>query len=171
MPYPWECIDCTHMDPYDKKWNKFYCLYNHYYVEANSPSCRHFNKKKMPSTCYLTTIACDILGYKDDAYPLQTLRDFRDNYMKMNSEYDQVLEDYDIVGPMICDKLEEDENNVEVARSMMNNYIAPAVMLIDDKHYDYAIRLYECMTIDLMHHYNIDESVLKGEYKVRKRER
>ncbi len=171
MPYPWECIDCKCLDLGDKKWGEYYCLKKRYYVKPNSPSCDKLEKKDTSSTCYLTTIACNILGYEDDAYPLNALRSFRDNYMKNNEEYTTLLEDYNTIAPMICDKIEDDENNTEVARSMMSNYIVPAVIFIDEKRYDTAIDLYECMTLDLMDYYNIDRKPLKGNYRVRKIER
>lgn len=110
--------------------------------------------------CYLTTAMCNILGYEDDCLILNTLRNFRDNYMKNTKECLPLLEDYDTVGPIIADKLTNDKNKVFNAKSMLYFYIYPALVSIKKENYDEAIELYKDMTISLMHTYNIDRSLL-----------
>ena len=161
MPYPWECRDCRWLNPEDSKWGEFYCEYNHYYVKAGSPSCRHFEKvSRAEAGCYLTTAMCEIMNYDDDCITLNTLRDFRDNYMKNNSECLPLLNDYDVVGPIICDKLKKDDNNIMIAHIMLTEFIIPAIDCIKNNYFDDAICIYKDMTIKLMEHYDLDTSNL-----------
>lgn len=160
MPYPWECIDCAWLDPRDVKYGEYYCKYNHYYVKADSPSCRHLEKKSSSGGCYLTTLMCDILGYEDDCEILNALRGFRDNYMKNDDNYKLLLDDYDIVGPEVCGYIEDDEENVAVANVMLYGFINPAIYYINIGDISNAIRVYENMTLSLMDRYGLDSSNL-----------
>lgn len=162
MPYPWECSDCAWLDTNDCRWGDFYCKKNRYYVDANSPSCRHFEKRNSSSnsSCYLTTLMCNILGYEDNCVALDSLRAFRDNYMKNDDYCNLLLDDYDIVGPMVCEHLENDSNKVRVAHVMLTEFITPAIRCIREDNYDDAIEIYKNMTIGLMNHYGLDTSEL-----------
>lgn len=166
MPYPWECVDCTWLNLNDFRDGKYYCPVQHYYVIAHSPSCRHLNRKNNSSGgCYLTTVMCNTLGFEDNCEVLETLRTFRDNYMMKNEEYLPLLEDYEVIGPMISNKIEQDENKKWVANIMYNNFITPAIELINEQQNDTAINLYVNMTYYLMDFYNIDKKVLPSNQK------
>ena len=122
--------------------------------------------------CYLTTAMCDILGQEDNCPILETLRGFRDNYMKKHEEYLPLLEDYDVVGPVISDRLFNDENKDKIAQAMLL-FINEAIDSIKDKEYTSAINTYENMTIYLMDYFDLDMSLLnskKAKEIVRKRE-
>ena len=115
---------------------------------------------------------CDILGQEDNCPILETLRGFRDNYMKKHEEYLPLLEDYDVVGPVISDRLFNDENKDKIAQAMLL-FINEAIDSIKDKEYTSAINTYENMTIYLMDYFDLDMSLLnskKAKEIVRKRE-
>ena len=111
--------------------------------------------------CYLTTAMCDILGQEDNCPILETLRGFRDNYMKQNEEYLPLLEDYDNVGPIISDRLFNDENKEKIAQTMLL-FISVAIDAIKDKEYKSAVNTYEYMTIYLMDYFNLDMNLLNS---------
>lgn len=160
MPYPWECIDCVLLDTSDTRWGDAYCKYYKRYVDPGSRSCDHLVKKNSGGGCYLTTCMCDVLGFGDHCNTLDTLRNFRDSYMKNNEECLPLLEDYDVVGPLICNKINSDDNKFRTAHIMLTEYISPAINCIDNNDYDTAIEFYKNMTTDLMDYYNIDKSIL-----------
>ena len=172
MPYPWECVDCAWLDLKDFKDGKYYCPVQHYYVKAHSPSCRHLkNIKNTSNGCYLTTAMCNILGYGDDCETLNTLRRFRDNYMKKEEECLPLLEDYEVVGPMISHLIEKDENKEWIANIMKNNFIDPAIEEIKEKHNKVALDIYVNMTYYLMDFYNIEKDILPSSQKGIQRKR
>ena len=113
--------------------------------------------------CYLTTCMCYILGYKDHCKTLDRLRNFRDSYMKNEEELQPLLEDYDTVGPLICEKMLEDDNKTRTAHIMLAEYITPAITCIENNEYETAIEIYKTMTTDLMDHYQLDKSLLSQE--------
>ena len=135
--------------------------------------CPIYIKGNSSGGCYLTTAVCDILGKEDDCPTLEALRSFRDNYMKKHEECIPLLEDYDVVGPIISEKLAKDDNRVKIANAMLNIFINEALDAIKDKEYNAAIDTYENMTIYLMDYFNLDMSLLnsrKAKAIVRKRE-
>lgn len=179
MPYPWECIDCDEYNKYLVENNKFYCNKMRRYVSLNERSCNtYFTKRdknkvdvRPNNSCYITTAICNILGYEDDCPVLESLRSFRDNYMK-NKEYClPLLQDYDIVGPIISEKLLEDEKRIKQADRMLNIFIKEALESIKDREYDAAVDIYVNMTEFLMDYYEIDMSLLSYNKSGRQRKR
>lgn len=112
------------------------------------------------SLCYLTTAMCNILGYKDDDYYLQTLRNFRDNILQNNSKYIPLLNMYDIIGPEIAYKLNKDTNKEIIAKHLFNGYITKAVDAINEEKIQEAVNIYIAMTHTLADRYNININIL-----------
>lgn len=127
----------------------------------NYRNCPTFNKSSSP--CYLTTAMCNILGQEDDGPVLNTLRHFRDTYMKNTPECKPLLEDYDTVGPIIAENLNSDKDKTLTANIMLYFFINPAIKSIIEEDYDNAIEIYKDMTINLMEKYNIDKSLLASQ--------
>ena len=112
------------------------------------------------SGCYLTTAMCNILGYQDDNYYLQTLRTFRDTKLKTNVNYIPLLLTYDVIGPQIAKNLNEDENRQIIASTLLQNFISKAVIAIENNKIDEAVNIYSAMTISLAERYNINMNAL-----------
>lgn len=115
------------------------------------------------SWCYITTATCNILGMDDDNYYLNTLRDFRNNFMKKDSKYLKMLVLYDIVGPKISKALKKDEDSLEIAGNIIDN-IKVAVSDINNKEYDKAIERYMNMTVGLAEYYGIFVPEVQDEF-------
>ena len=155
------CRECLKMDLEDRNrydTNEAYCTEFHQYFNPNSKACsNHFvydeNRGKVVGGCYITTAICDILRMDDDNSYLEKLRSFRENYMRGN--VDSILAEYDVVGPIICKSLLEDNLKEIKSLMMFENYIKPIVTLLDNKQYTEAILKYEQMTNELMNEYNI----------------
>lgn len=171
MGYPWECKDCDEYYANLVRNGKFYCKKLHMDVSPNERSCRTYfvqrDKNKPLNTkpnepCYITTAIVNILGYEDDCYILENLRLFRDNYMKKKEECLPLLEDYNVVGPLISDKLREDNEKEKVSDILLNFYIHEALDAIEKEEYNHAIETYEDMTYSLMAYYDIDMNLLSN---------
>lgn len=132
------------------------------YGRSNSARENMFNNSKshMSGGCYLTTAMCNILGYPDDNYYLQTLRTFRDNILKQDIKYLPLLVLYDQVGPQIAYNLEQDENKEIIAKTMFTKYIAPAVSAIEENKTETATNIYVAMTNILAEKYNINTKII-----------
>lgn len=110
--------------------------------------------------CYLTTIMCNILGYDDNNYYLQTLRNFRDQKMKTNVNYLPLLYTYDIIGPKIANSLNNDPNKQEIAKAFFERYIIKSVEAIEEEKEQTAINIYVAMTDTLARFYNINTNII-----------
>lgn len=174
-------MQCDYLDWYGGILGYYYCRKDDTRIDKNTinnycdnslnyRNCPIYNKSSSNGGCYLTTAMCNILGYEDHCYALDTLRDFRDNYMKKTPECLPLLEDYDLIGPKISQKLEEDKNKIRTANIMLTEFITPAIICIKREDYDNAIEIYEDMTLGLMDYYGFDtkELACKKETKIKK---
>ena len=116
-------------------------------------------------SCYITTMLCQILGYKDNDAKLMSLRKLRNNVMQKDSSYRRLLAEYDEFGPMIAEKLNEDnisDGDTSKAYRICTNLdrmvITKAANLVDEGKYTEAIELYKDMYYLLLQGYGIDNS-------------
>lgn len=146
------CRYCSYMDLNDvNNYGECYCSYHGKYYDPDSSGCSHNDKESdgKPSSggCYLTTAMCQILGKEDNCYELNTLRNFREDYMRHTPEGIKLLEEYEIISPPIVTKLLSKNNRKEIANNMLINYINVAIDLIHKKDFEKAINKYKEMVI------------------------
>ena len=172
------CANCTYLNiNYGGDcYGKYYCNKKYERHLANDTACSSYTKaysrssstisnaidysnSKTSSNCYITTLLCEILKLSDSNYYINTLRNFRDNYLIKNSEYSEILVEYDIIGPIICNELLKDKQNRLIAAKLFYNYINPIVSLINDKMYNDAIIRYIMMVNKLKKVYGINRGV------------
>lgn len=160
------CRECLKMDLEDRNRynrNEAYCTQYHKYYNPNSKACSgyfEYNESKQDSSCYITTAICETLKLSDDNYYLETLRNFRNNFLSKNESLKSILIEYDTIGPIISYNLKEDSLKKEKSLIMLNEYIKPIVKLIEEKEYVKAIIKYEEMTNNLLNSYNIERIVV-----------
>lgn len=155
------CADCGNLDRNDCKWgDRYYCLHKKQRVKMNDKACNYFiHISNMPgfnrSGCYITTMICDILGYEDNCEVLQLLRNFRDNYLKVNEEFWSILYEYDQIGPIISGELKCDSESKMIAMELLQNFIIPCARNIKISNYNDAIVIYKNMVNILKVRYNL----------------
>ena len=165
------CAECTYM--HEGGGPKYWCEKKNGDRYACDPKCDDFCRAYSRSSsaienmyersknalssggCYITTIMCKILNYKDDNEYLNTLRGFRDNYMKADKKYFPLLLIYDTFGRKIAENLEQDENRQTIANTLFNNYIVKAVDLIKEGKNEDAVNIYTAMTASLAQNYHL----------------
>jgi len=174
------CSECTYMD-LDKEYSncdgRFWCEKKYEWHYADEAECwrfckaysrsestaksfrEHSRSKQSSGGCFITTIVCEVLGLSDDASVLQSLRKFRDNKMQKESRYRGLLAQYDIVGPVICEKIRNDEMRDALAVALFNSSIKKVSDFIENNEYLNAVKLYCEMTNGLIEYYNIDKTV------------
>lgn len=172
------CAACTYLGERADSYGKYYCNRkgeDHY---ASDPKCYRFceaysrsnsarknmydnSKSHSSSGCYLTTTMCNILGYNDDNYYLQTLRSYRDKVLKQDIRNWSLLVTYDTIGPEIAAHLLQDENKEDIAHTLFNTYINNAVIAIEENKHEEAKNIYIAMTSALAEKYGIDTKVIE----------
>lgn len=171
------CSQCTFLDlnkvyeSYDKK---FWCERHDEWHYANEQECWRFcyaydrsssvaesyyraseESQKSNSGCFITTITCNILGYKDNCDTLTTLRKFRNDFLQKNLQYINILATYDAVGPIIARKLIKEECKSQIALNLYNLGISKVVDALNKNDFKGAIKTYETMTNLLIEGYHI----------------
>lgn len=149
------CGECLLLNKSDCKWgNEYYCKKTGKYVKATASSCSYFCKANSNSSkseykrsgWYITTAVCNILGYPDDCEVLCLLRSLRENYLKNFEEGKKFLQEYDQIGPMISQKLTEEENQEEIAMELLRNFLIPCSIEVKAGNYETATTIYQNMT-------------------------
>lgn len=146
------CKYCSYMNLSDQnKYGECYCSYWGRYYDPNSNGCNHNDNstdgREDTGGCYLTTAMCGILGKADDCYELETLRKFREKYMRNTDEGRLLLKEYDIISPPMALELSKHENRMTIAHEMLHQFINPAIELINNDENALAIKKYKSMVM------------------------
>ena len=148
------CSECALYDSNGTpKWgDEHYCSKKGKYLKPTTSACSSFVKNNAKegyqrAGCYITTIVCNILGYPNDCNLLVTLRDFRENYLKQNSEYLPLLIEYDQIGPIISDSIVNDPDAKITAIENTRNFLIPCVEAIKAGNLDKAIEIYKSLVL------------------------
>ena len=164
------CGECLKLDLKNQsRWNdkEYYCREKCRYMNVSDSEanyCRYFsynggNKNNnggyRPSGCYITTIVVDILGYEDNCEVLQTLRNWRENYLKTKIEHLPILFEYDIVGPLIAKYISLEKNKYQLCLGLMKYFLIPCVNLIKENKLEEAVEVYKNMVLHLKDNYAI----------------
>lgn len=128
-----------------------YCKYD--YKVSNCPFYKEYGPYES-SSCFITTVTCNILGKNDNDPVMEKLRDFRNNVLQKNEEYYEILKLYDVIGPMIANNLMNDAEK-ELFTPILYPILERITKLIDKKDYESAIEKYRVMTLLLINRYDL----------------
>ncbi len=161
VAYETQCGGCKYYD-FQGDHSKGYCSwYRSYYYPGDS--CSHQEaRESSTSTCYLTTIICELLGYPDDCYALATLRNFRDQVMQKEEKYRLLLLEYDVVGPQLASMIrkssQESGNDFQdCLQQFYQQFIVSTVSLVEQHQVEEAVSQYKKMIQVLKEYYGIAE--------------
>lgn len=99
--------------------------------------------------CFITTATCQSRHLPDNCHELETLRKFRDTFMKKNQEMKAEVEEYYQIAPVICKNISRQKNSTEVYDSIWNDYLKSAVAAVDNGENQKAHDIYKKMVLDL----------------------
>ena len=156
------CADCAYMDLNDSNsYGDYWCGYYKKYYPGGDSACSNFkdgNRDSNGGGCYITTVMVDILGYEDHCTYLEQLRNFRDSFMKSNTNCKDLLNEYDSIGPIISEKIQKDSERKVISKYLFENYINKSIEALK-KHDNWnAIEIYKSMVNFLKSRYDIDKS-------------
>ena len=169
------CSECCYLDICNVIDNMYWCEKRKERVSACSVACSYFTKaykrddkiseslrkntNESSSGCFITTIVVNTLGYSDNVSYLKTLRYFRDNVLQKSEKFKNILATYDVIGPIISKKIENDKNKNQICLNLFDLCIKKVCKLIELNKEDEAIDLYKNMTNLLIEGYNIKQSI------------
>ncbi len=169
------CGECAKLDLSNKEKyssvDRYWCTAGHGYRELTERACNYDfyydpekgkkpNEGYTPSGCPITAIICHLLGYSDDCELLNTLREFRENFLKTHKEYLNLLVEYDVYGPEISQKIQLEDKDHRLSLSVLYNYLFPLIENIRNKNYNLAIQKYKLMVNFLLSWFNIERTDL-----------
>ena len=146
----------------------YYCRNKQCVVSSDTyyKYCRDYNFRECPnynrgssSSCFITTVVCQILGKQDNDKLLENFREFRDNILQPNTKYHDILKEYDVIGPLLADCIIKDQEKEKTAIGLYENVMLPINNEINNMNYDKAVEMYYLMTLSLVNYYK-----LKHEY-------
>ena len=130
---------------------------NEYCRRYNYEKCPYYNNrsdmKTESSGCFLTSACVHAKGLPDNCYELQTLRHFRDTYMKATTEGQKEIKRYYEMAPQIVDKINRLENSDNVYEAIYNQLILPCINLIEKGDSAACYRLYQSYTEKLCYEF------------------
>ena len=105
---------------------------------------------------YIVTAILNKLGLSDSYECISLLHNFRKNILEKDTKYNEILNEYDMVGPKIAEKIVEDADSVELCKRLLQVCLTNVLDAIKEENYDEALDLYIQMVNLLKVYFNID---------------
>ena len=96
--------------------------------------------------CYITTACCKLYDKPDDCHELQTMRKFRDEFVRV--KYPEAVADYYATAPGIVAAIEARKDADKIWAHFYNDYLVPAVSYAHAGEYEAAYEIYVDMVIE-----------------------
>lgn len=171
MAYESYCAACTYMNE-NQYYGKYYCTTKGEWRKASDPKCYSFceaysrsnsgreNMYYYSSRYYITTAILSIVRALDNNYQIKVLGDFIENTLRKDMQYFPLLVAYEIIGPQIAKKLQEDPDKIRIATTMYYQYIKPTIKAIEENQTEEAVNTYKTMTIELANRYEVNTNIV-----------
>lgn len=145
--YCGECIvwrGSSDENRYGERW----CSYSRRYERSdqNTYGCKGF----LYAGRAILTKVCEILSLDTKEY-FSAFDTVKENYI-MPEKIDWLVT-YCTVGPQIAEQIANDVNQKQIAQTIMDQYLQPALLLVHKKAYHQAAELYRQMVYDLQVQY------------------
>ena len=148
---------------YTFRQNDYYCTKKRDYVNSDVyyKYCRNWDYADCPiykgnsssGGCYLTSACVYAKGLPDDCYELETLRKYRDTWLKGSAEGLTLVAQYYETAPKIVSAINDTVNSKSIYEMIYEKMIKPCVALIEQKKYQETLELYRAVTIQLQKEY------------------
>lgn len=143
--------------------NDYYCMKKQDYVNSDTyyKYCRNYDYDDCPiyktesssGGCYLTTACVRAKGLPDDCYELETLRQFRDGWLKVQPNGQADICHYYHTAPRIVAAIDESADSAATYDKLYAELVQPCVSMIEQKEYKGAYRLYRRISLELEQKY------------------
>lgn len=171
MAYESYCASCTWMNE-NQNSRRYWCNRQNSWRYANDPKCGSYceaysrsdsareNMYRYSSGYYVTTAILNILRALDNNHQIEILGNFIENNLRKDMQYFPLLVAYEIIGPQIATKLQEDPDKINIATTMFYQYVKPTIKAIEENQTHLAVHIYKSMTLELANRYHIDTNMV-----------
>ena len=80
--------------------------------------------------CYVTTAVCRSLNKPEDCYELNLLKDYRDNYLILTENGEELVKKYYDIAPTIVKRIDKSDNPEEKYRYIWDRYLKVCITYI-----------------------------------------
>ncbi len=121
-----------------------------------------FNEKPLPKPvpqdsdeddCFITTAVCNSLLKGDDCYELNVFRNFRDVWLKKQSDGLSLIREYYLIAPQIVRNINEQPDSRKIYSDIWDKYLVECLKLLQNKKYNECKNVYISMVRDLKRKY------------------
>lgn len=95
--------------------------------------------------CFITTAVCEYFNKADDCYELTTLRAFRDNWLKLEPNGEELISEYYEIAPDIVKQIEMSSKKDAIYHELYESYIMPCISYIENEEYQRCKETYVSM--------------------------
>ena len=117
------------------------------------------------SGCFITTATCSFLHKPDDCDELETMRAFRDRYLKTSEDGDCLVKEYYRIAPVIIQRIDAHENREAVYNRLYTHYLIPSLNAIRIGDAKNARNIYIQMVLDLCAQYDVECRYIPDDFK------
>lgn len=103
---------------------------------SGSTSSKNNSSGSTGSFCFISTVICEYLGKADNCIELNTLRSYRDYWLKNQPDGQQLIVEYYNNAPLIVSKLKSSTDYAVYCQYLWESYLQPCLIFIKDKQYE-----------------------------------
>ena len=159
------CGSCVHLNPNDyvRTKDNCKCTLRGGYHDLHERACYKYDYAKyrdyyeLNRRWYIVSAICKKLGLSDDYECVSLLHNFRINVLEKDARYDEILREYDIVGPFLAQMIETDDESKELCERLLQVYLVKVLDLIKENKNDEALNRYIEMVNLLRTIYGVNE--------------
>jgi len=141
----------------------YYCIKQEKVIDSDTyyKYCRNYDYRDCPiykhesssGGCFLTSACTAARGLADDCHELQTLRRFRDEWLKKQPDGILLIAHYYEIAPKIVAAIDILEDRLEVYDTIYQELVNPCVKMIECDNMQGALELYREYTLLLERKY------------------
>lgn len=154
-----KCIDCGQLFDITNNQYTYYTSRN-LELPKRCKSCREARKKAQNNSsssgsfCFISTVICEYFKMSDSCSELNTLRKFRDTWLRNQQDGPQLISQYYNSAPVLVSKLKLSPNFAQYCQYLWDNYLHPCLEYIQNQQYESCkvryIEMYQYLTRTLI---------------------
>ena len=156
------CGSCVHLNINDYVGTKdrCKCTLRGGYHDLHERSCSKYDYDKyrdyydLNHRWHIVSAIFNKLNLNDEYECINLLHNFRINFLENDSKYLDLLEEYDIIGPVIAECLTNDDNSILLCKNLIRHYLVDILDLIRNDENEKALSKYMEMFTILCFIYN-----------------
>lgn len=126
--------------------------------------CRGYD----PAIYYIATVIRDTLQTEEAIFYYDLIKEFWQNELEPNGQYQEFLEFYDFCGRLAAKMIKKDNHCQEICQTILANYFVPLGAYIICYEYDKAFEIYQELVNKLRIIYNDNKEQSLEEYQIKR---